>query len=141
MPFEVFKRKAAPSVHQPFVTVQAKGPLALNKAAFELLGEAQTVELLYDRAEQLIGIHPVDPSEPHAYPVRPQGSGSHTYLIAGQAFTGYYGIDTSVARRYKVRRQDDMLVIDLKEDAPIATGPRRGQDGTAPPAAQLALRA
>lgn len=120
--FEVFDRRAAPLVSAPFVTLQKKGPLSLNQAAYEAIGKPAAVELLYDRSNRLIGLRPTEPTNPRAYPVRAQAA--RNYLIAGQAFTKYYDIDTSVARRYEVEVRDGMLVIDLKTGGSVATGVR-----------------
>jgi hypothetical protein len=45
-------------------------------------------------------------------------------MVAGQAFTKHYDIDTSVAKRYEAKMQDDILTIDLKQGGTVATGPR-----------------
>ncbi len=124
MPFEVFDRKAATASKNPMVSIQKQGSFSLNKAAYQLLGEPETVELLFDSEEQRIGFRPVSPNSPRAYPVRPQGKSAATFMIAGQAFTKYYDIDTSVARRYSVEMQDGILVIDLKSESTVVTGPR-----------------
>lgn len=121
--FEEFDRRAAPVSATPMVTLQRKGLFSLNRAAFEALGEAQTVTLLYNRERRIIGIRPTEPSSPRAYPVRRVGQG-HTYIIAGTAFTSYYQIPTDTARRYVAAMLGDMLTIDLTQDAPVVTGVR-----------------
>ena len=124
MPFEEFDKRSAGLTKSPFVTIQRKGPFSMNKAAYALAGEPQAVSLFYDPEEQLIGFKPRPPDYPRAFPVRPQGATSSTYVIAGHAFSQHYGIDTSVARRYAVEMRDDMLVLDLKSTSIDATGPR-----------------
>ena len=121
--FEVFQRRAAPVVNQPFVTIQARGTMSLNRAAFEALGEPAAVELLYDRAERLVGFRPVDPTAPHAYQPRKQGKTAN-YIVSGTAFTQYFGIETGAARRYPAAMQDGVLVVDLKQPGTDATGVR-----------------
>ena len=118
-----FDRRAAPVSTEAFVTLQKKGMLSLNKAAMNLLGNAKTVTLLYNQESNQIGIRPCRQDNQRAYPVRLQGSGS-THLIAGQAFTKFFGIETGVARRYKAETVVDMLIVDLNQDAPVVTGPR-----------------
>ncbi len=124
MPFEVFDKKRASSAPSPFVTIQRKGPLSLNRAAHEAMGEPETAELLFDREARKVGIKPVEPTNPRGFPVRPQGKNGSTFMIAGQSFTRHYGIDTSVARRYAAVKEGDMLVIDLNADSVDVTGPR-----------------
>ena len=54
--FEVFTRRMVPLVKQPTATLQKRGTMSLNKAAHVALGSPDAVELLYDRAEQIIGM-------------------------------------------------------------------------------------
>ena len=124
MPFEVFDKKAATASKSPMVTIQKQGSFSLNRAAYKLIEEPEAVELLFDRAKQLIGFRPASPDSPRSYPVRPQGKSGATLMIAGQAFTKYYKLDTSVARRYSAKVTDGILVVDLKGESVDVTGPR-----------------
>lgn len=124
MSFEVFDKRAAVATKNPMVTIQKGGSFSLNRAAYELLGSPETVELLFDPNERLIGFRPVSSSNPRAYPIRPQGKNAATFMIAGRAFGKHYKLDTSIARRYSTERRDDILVLDLKSDSIDVTGPR-----------------
>lgn len=124
MPFEEFDKRAAMASKSPFVTIQRRGPLSLNKAAYAAMGEPEAVTLLYDREEKLIGLKSVSLTNPRALPVRPQGPNQNTYMIAGRAFAQHYDLDTSVARRYAVEMRDGLLVLDLKSPSVDVTGPR-----------------
>ena len=124
MPFEEFDKRSAATSKSPFVTLQRKGPMSLNRSAYDLMGAPEAVTLLYDPEEELIGFKPVSISNPRAFPVRTQGANASTYIVAGQAFTRHYGIDTSTARRYAVEMRGDMMVLDLKSESTDATGPR-----------------
>jgi hypothetical protein len=129
MPFEVFDKRSAAATKSPMVTIQSGGSFSLNKAAEQLVGSPEAVELLYDPDERLIGFRPVDPSSPRAFPVRPQGKNATTYMIAGRAFSKHYELETERARRYAVTMQGDVLVLDLKSDSVDVTGPRARSDG------------
>lgn len=124
MPFEEFDKRAATASKSPFVTIQRKGPFSLNRAAFELMGKPEAVTLLYDEEEEFIGFRPVSLTNPRAFPVRPQGKNAATFMVAGQAFSKYHGMDTSIARRYAVKMRDNILVLDLKSESVDVTGPR-----------------
>jgi hypothetical protein len=124
MPFRVFDKRAAVATKNPMVTIQKQGSFSLNKAAHDLMGSPETVELLFDPEERLVGFRPVPATNPRAYPVRPQGKNAATFMIAGRAFAKHYELDTDIARRYSVEKQDDILVIDLKSDSIVVTGPR-----------------
>ncbi len=123
MPFKEFDKRSATASKSPFVTIQRKGPFSFNMAAYELMGKPEAVRLLFDEEEQLVGFRPAETSHPRAFPMRQQQNGV-TFMVAGQAFTRHHGIDTSVARRYAVRMQDDLLILDLKSESTDVTGPR-----------------
>jgi hypothetical protein len=126
MKFEVFDKRLAPLTKAPVVTIQKRGVISLNRAAYALIGEAATVELLYDRDERVIGIRPVADDVPHGYPVRPQSTTKTTgpLLIAGTAFTQFYGVDTATTRRWTPTMLDNILCIDLKQPGTPIVGNR-----------------
>jgi hypothetical protein len=122
MPFEVFRRQRI-TTDKPSVTIQKKGLFSINAPAFDELGKPEAVEFLYDRENQVIGIRPVERDADHAYFPRAVGRGS-TWLIAGTAFTKFYGIDVSEARRRTVEVKDGTLLIDLKDPGVVAVSNR-----------------
>lgn len=125
--FETFTRRMIPLVKQPAVTIQRRGNMSVNRASYVAMGEPEAVELLYDPTERIVGLRGVSKEEEHAYPIRPQGGNQDgTYLVAGTAFTKYYGIDTSVSTRRPAVMQDGVLCIDLKEEGTVVTS-NRGQ--------------
>jgi hypothetical protein len=122
MPFETFKRNRMPSTGEPAVTIQKRGALSLNTAAYEALGSPKHVALLYDRDEQLMGMRKVNATTPHAYVVRGVGNNQATHVVSGKAFLSYYGIPRDVARRWTAQVEEDVLVIDLKQPGFEVTG-------------------
>lgn len=113
MGFEVFDKRMAPLAKAPSVTMQKRGIFSINHAAHQLIGEPKTVELLFDRENQVIALRPS--TEPHAYSLRPQSSRkAGQVILSASAFTQYYGIDTSTSRRFKPYVQGEMLCIDLR---------------------------
>jgi hypothetical protein len=126
MAFEVFDKRLTPLSKAPIVTIQKRGVMSLNRAAHALIDDAGTVELLYDRDEQIVGIRPVTDEVPHGYPVRPQSATKSTgpLLIAGTAFVQYYGIDTTTSRRWTPTLRDGILCIDMKEPGTPIVGNR-----------------
>jgi hypothetical protein len=124
MAFEVYDKRRASASKHPYVTMQRRGPFSFNRAAYELMGSPEAIELLYDRDEERIGFRPASPDRPQAFPVRAQGKNSVTHIVAGQSFANHYGLDVSVARRYPVRMEGEILVLDLRGDSVEATGPR-----------------
>lgn len=114
MPFETFTRQRRTG-RQPFVTIQKKGVISLNGAAFEALDSPDAVELLYDTDARLVGLRKVDSSVPHAYQVRAPVENHATYLISGAAFMSYYEIDNSRSVRRPARLDGDLLIVDLND--------------------------
>ncbi|MBV9193763.1 MAG: hypothetical protein JO168_06415 [Solirubrobacterales bacterium] len=112
MPFETFTRQRR-SGRQPFVTIQKKGVISLNKASFDALQGPEFVELLYDADARLVGLRKADSSVEHAYQVRAPVENHATWLISGSAFVSYYEIDTSTSVRRPARLDGELLIVDL----------------------------
>lgn len=125
MPFELFDKRMTPLAKAPSVTIQKRGVISLNKAAHDLVGNAETVELLYDRDRQVMALRAADDSSPHAYAVR-KGSrrGPGQAIVSATAFTAHYGIDTTATRRWKPFVEDGMLCVDLATEGTVITGNR-----------------
>ena len=125
MPFEVFDKRMTPLAKAPSVTIQKRGVISLNKAAHDLIDNAQTVELLYDRDRQVMAVRGTDDSSPHAYAVRSASKrGPGQAVVSATAFTAHYGIDTTDTRRWKPFVEDGMLCVDLSQEGTVITGNR-----------------
>ena len=125
MPFEVFDKRMTPLAKAPSVTIQKRGVISLNKAAHDLLGGAETVELLFDPVRRVMALRPADDSSPHAYAVRAGSKrGPGQAIVSATAFTQHYGIDTTATRRWKPFVEDGMLCIDLTTEGVVITGNR-----------------
>jgi hypothetical protein len=128
MPFEVFKKSSAPVSTVPSVTIQKRGLMSLNRAAYRLLGEPEAVELLWDRERRVIGIRSAALRSPDAYPARPQSARPDRgpILVAGSMFTRYIGLDTTEAKRWVPELEQDILCIDLKVEGQPVSSNRSG---------------
>ena len=100
--FEEFARNSPRESRRetPMFTLQARGLLSLNHAAFKALGEPDAVTLLYDRDEHIVALRKSAKADPNAYRVRKQQP-AQSYLVGAQAFTAHYGIPTPRARRFE----------------------------------------
>lgn len=125
MAFETFKRQRVPVTREPAVTIQRRGNLSLNPAAYDALDKPEAVELLYDRDANLVALRKTQPGSEFAYIVRAlsKNSGS-TWLISGMAFAAYYDINTEIARRWIGRVEGDLLVLDLNQPGVEVSGNR-----------------
>ena len=125
MAFEVFDKRMTPLAKAPSVTIQKRGVISLNKSAHDLLGNVETVELLYDQGRQIMALRPADDSSPHAYAVRTGSKrGPGQAIVSATAFTQHYGIDTTATRRWKPFVEDGMLCVDLTVEGVVITGNR-----------------
>lgn len=95
--FVEFERESAGAAEVPMFTLQARGLLSLNHAAYRALGEPDLVALLYDEIEKIVGIRLVGHGHPNAHRVRPQGG---SYIVGAQKFVSHYGIKPLVAQRF-----------------------------------------
>ncbi len=120
---ERYRRGSSPVIDKPAVTVQMRGNLSLNKAAYDALGRPEHVALLYDREERIIGLEPVTATDPDAYTCRKQQN-SASYLVAGTAFMTFYDIAIGDTRRYSATVIDNQLLIDLKTGGQLVTAGR-----------------
>lgn len=117
MEFEVFRRQQSPPTPEPAVSVQRDGVFVLNQAAYTALGAPAAVELLYAPQQMVIGLRAAQADAPNTYRVRTPSEGVG-FLVSGRAFTNYYRIPTTVARRYRARLIDDVLTVDLSDVLP-----------------------
>jgi hypothetical protein len=126
MAFEEFTKKTARAAGTPYITIQKRGTISFNLAAYAALGEPKALTFLFDRERQLVGFRSADPAAEHAYAVRPNTKGT-SHLVSGTLFTTYYGIPTDRARRWRARLiEDGVLTFDLNEapqgEEPIEVG-------------------
>lgn len=132
MGFEVFDKRMAPLAKAPSVTIQKRGIFSINKAAHKLIGEPESVELLFDKDAQIIAMR--RSNESHAYVIRPQTAReAGQVILSATAFTQYFDIDTSVSRRFKPYVQDEMLCIDLRGPATEVRGNRAKREASKEP--------
>lgn len=132
MGFEVFDKRMAPLAKAPSVTIQKRGIFSINKAAHKLIGEPESVELLFDKDAQIIAMR--RSNESHAYVIRPQTAReAGQVILSATAFTQYFDIDTNVSRRFKPYVQDEMLCIDLRGPATEVRGNRAKREASKEP--------
>lgn len=126
MGFKVFSKGSAPVPTVPAVTVQKKGLFSLNDAAYKLMGEPEAVHFLWDSDNSLIALKGVEVDDLNGYPVRRQNTktGRGPVLVSGSMFARYIGLDTSQAKRWTPKVEDDMLIVDLKQEGALVISNR-----------------
>ena len=134
--FETFTRQMTPLGKKPYVTVQKRGLLSFNKAAYAALGEPKAVELLYNKAEQVIAIRAVAEDVTHGFPFRSLGGEKNktaqtTFLVGATAFMNFYGIPAEVSTRREVKVENEVIFLDLKTEGVVVALNRRTKDASA----------
>ena len=126
MGFQVYEKGSAPVSTVPSVTIQKRGLISVNKAAYEALGSPEGVELLWDSERRAIALRPAELTNQNAYPMRAQASHSDKgpWLVAGTLFTQFIGLDTSQAYRWTPTVEDGLLVVDVSKPGSKASSPR-----------------
>jgi hypothetical protein len=111
--FEVFTGRAQQVAEDPAISLLGKrGKISMNNASFEALRKPKFVELLYDRAQNAVGIRAKMKKESHTYPVQAV-TGSRSYIVSAQAFFAFSQIEKT-SKRYQASLVGDVLVVDLK---------------------------
>jgi hypothetical protein len=110
-----FHRVNATSGGVPMVSIHLRGVFALNREAYEALGEPETVELFKDPDEWVIAFGAAPDDSPDAYKVRHHTR--HSHQVAGKAFLEFYEIPKDMwGRRYKAERlPSNMIAVDLTQ--------------------------
>lgn len=93
----------------PMFTLQRRGLISMNLAAFKALGEPAAVALLYDAEEGIIALRKVPRTYHNGYHVRKQAN-ARSYLVGAQGFSSYHKINTDVPRRYVGRPYGDQTL-------------------------------
>jgi hypothetical protein len=114
MAFELFTRETAAASGKPTISIQKKGIISLNRAAYELLGRPRAVELLYDRERQLVGLRVGSEGGEHAQVVRPTTNGS-AFLVSAARFAKHYGIPVDEGHRWPAEREENVILIDISK--------------------------
>jgi hypothetical protein len=97
--FVEFSRQDSRRDDEPMFTLQTRGLVSMNQAAFKALGEPGSVALLYDTDEGIVALRKVARTYPNGYTVRKQGT-SNSYLVGAQGFTSFNKIPCDVSRRF-----------------------------------------
>jgi hypothetical protein len=111
--FESFSKRLVPTRARPHVTIQKRGAMSLNRAAYDAIESPKAVELLYDGGNRIIGLRPIDTDADNAYAVRPATTSAGPFVISAMAFSRFYEIDTTLTRRWPAYVEDGVLCIDL----------------------------
>lgn len=123
MAFEVYDRKNLNNtrIGRPIGTLRSDGSLNLNPSAYELMERPESVELLFDPQNKVIGLRESD--EYHAYKVAAMPGGWKA--VATTSMLKFYGVKISESTRYEITYRDGLTRINLRKPVEIVSRPRK----------------
>lgn len=108
MPWKEFERRTTRSSVMSAGISRSK-KLTLSKAAVDAIG-VEHVELLYNEEDDKMALRPSKPDSPNAYKIM-KGSNQVTLV----AFISYHDLERAVNKRYMVKEEDGLFVIELSK--------------------------
>jgi hypothetical protein len=113
--FDRFSRDLVALKRDPWVTIQKRGTISLNRSAYEILGSPDAVELLYDADSQIVGLRECDSHDRDAVRVRsPTGKDIGPFVVSAMAYLRFYEIAVEVSRRWPAYVEEGVLCVDLR---------------------------
>ncbi len=111
--WEEFTQKSTGKADVIRVSLNARGNFALNQKTVDLLGSPEAIVLMYDKANQLVGLKASSPDVSHAYELKRQGT-SQSYFLRAKSFCNFYGIDIGDTVVFNdVQMEDGVIVLQL----------------------------
>jgi hypothetical protein len=126
--FERFSHDQVALKRDPWVTIQKRGTVSLNRSAYVALGSPSAAELLYDTESQIVGLRECDPHDRDAVHFRsPTGKDAGPFLLSAMAYLRFYGIAVVGSRRWLAYLEDGVLCVDLRAPSLPVTSNRARQ--------------
>jgi hypothetical protein len=123
--FDRFSRDQVARKRDPWVTIQKRGTISLNRSAYEMVGSPAAVELLYDADSRIVGLRECDPRDRDAVRVRsPTGKDAGPFVVSAMAYLRFYEIAFDGSRRWLAYLEDGVLCVDLRTQSLAVTSNR-----------------
>ncbi|HRI04354.1 MAG TPA: hypothetical protein PLL77_11485 [Pyrinomonadaceae bacterium] len=109
---------------EDYASINGEGKIVLNQRLYRSLGSPKAVSVLYDEARQTIGIRPVSPIMPNAFPVYHYIAGRRVWVRAAH-FIKAAKLEFSYCIRFTAPHiEDNTLILNLHHTT-RALGPKR----------------
>lgn len=112
-------QKHAERIH---VSINPRGNLYLNRLAFEAMGKPESVVLLYDRRQSMIGLRAAPAGRENAFRLKRKDPGpSGNRVIYAANFCRFYHIKTAETLAFTTAEVDQqgVLILDLNKVEPV----------------------
>lgn len=98
-----------------YVTLNPVGKIALSRTTHERFGAPDAVLIVYDVMNARLGLRPVDPETPNAYPIRKYGANGGRIIRAYRLLTEF-GIQPRETIEFEQPKidSDGQMILDLK---------------------------
>lgn len=109
-----------------YVTMNKRGFLVMSRLTYQRMGEPKALVLLFDAANNRIGLKPAQPSTRNAYHIGPSGSHGGK-MVRAYRLMQEFGIVVPETIRFQDPEidQDGILVLDLRTARVSPRGGRR----------------
>lgn len=116
-----------------YVSLNRRGEIAMNEAAFHEIGRPANVTLLYDERTRCIGVKYPVPVDRHFYPARRYGRGRRMRIVRAARMLKQFGIEVERTLRFpdvrvEIFRKERMLVLELDSGEAIGVNKGLSQD-------------
>ena len=106
----------SPKIRPTFPPIRSSitniGLLTLNYTAFRSMGQPESVHVMFDSSNGLIGLKPVRPNTPNAKHLRQRKDRRLSFWIRVRDFCNFYGIDYRKGIRFqRIEPQDDGILV------------------------------
>ena len=130
MAFEAFNKKDAAAANKDAeMTVLSNGLISLTWRAFEMLGQPDAVQFLFDESRSVIALNPVDKDDDNAYATRrPKDGAKGAVSVRGTTMLRYYDLEVSDTYKATPFMEDGYLCFEI---SPTTSG-LSTSDGSAP---------
>lgn len=129
--WEIVKQRPEKRRKQPrlYISLNRRGEIAMNAAAFRAIGQPASVTLLYDAKTRRMGVKSPVAIDRHFFPVRHAGRGGRTLIVSAARMLKQFGIEVSTTRVFRdvrcVRFEGEpMLLLSLDEAVSIIRSAR-----------------
>src|SRR5258708_15047321 len=108
------------------VSINAKCVLTLNRYTRRMLGESESVLLMFDKRNSVIGLSPTHKGDPDGFQVKPKGGGLN-YVIHIAPFCRHHNILIESTERFAQPglTREGFLTLDLKRTINVSNRRKR----------------
>ena len=105
---------AGTSRDEPYVSMNYRGEIVINRQIYETMQQPEAVILLFDHADDIIGVKPASPLMPNAFRVTEKGDCGHRRIRA-LPFARKHEIQLDGTVRFQTPTiEDGILLLELR---------------------------